>query len=323
MATLVSYLVPPLQQAGLYKGLRALKDTLDRYRTAPDAALLEDIVAQAEKLGLNVDGTQLGGEGTDDSQLAAAGGLPAEQYVAAIGHELLKIEERMIPSGLHVLGKSPAPAELVDFLMLTASFRPAGGRGSPTFPAIVATSLGYDYADLHGRLGSDTAAQEQWRQVELICKEAINRFVAECKVQSIDRPISQGGAQSGITNLHAAAKHADAYLRDHAKLHAGSLDELWAFLGDLLAKLQSPQEVQGLLHGLRGGFIPPSPSNDVVRDPGVLPTGRNVYSLDPYRVPSACGHGARRPPGDRAAGPPGGRAGRAAADGGGGALGQR
>ncbi|MBX0326371.1 magnesium chelatase subunit H [Oscillochloris sp. ZM17-4] len=263
MATLVSYLVPPLQQAGLYKGLRALKDTLDRYRAAPNVELLEDVRTQAEKLGI-----------VPEVQVDTS-----EAYVGAVGHELLKIEERMIPAGLHVLGKSPAPVELVDFLALTASFRPAGKRSPAPFPAIIAASLGYDYVSLRERLSSDTTAQEQWRQVEAIGKEAIRRFVA-------GSPVGAQRAASPRTQ-HAASQQADAYLHESAHIRPGSLDEMWAFLGDLLAKLQSPQEVQGLLHGLRGGFIAPSPSNDVVRDPAVLPTGRNVYSLDPYRVPSS------------------------------------
>ncbi|NTV65435.1 MAG: magnesium chelatase subunit H, partial [Oscillochloris sp.] len=249
-ATLVSYLVPPLQQAGLYKGLRALKDTLDRYRSAPDAELLEDIRVQAEKLGMNA---EISADNPDT-------------YVGKIGHELLKIEERMIPAGLHVLGKSPAAAELVDFLNLTASFRPATRKSTATFPAMVAAGIGYDYAALRERIASDTSAQEQWRQVETICKEAIRLFVDS----------AQGDRQH----------RADLYLRETARIAPGTFHDLWVFLGDLLAKLLAPQEVQGLLHGLRGGFIQPSPSNDVVRDPGVLPTGRNVYSLDPYRVPS-------------------------------------
>ncbi|WP_274542393.1 magnesium chelatase subunit H [Candidatus Oscillochloris fontis] len=249
-ATLVSYLVPPLQQAGLYKGLRTLKDTLDRYRSAPDAELLEDVRTQAEKLGMT----------------AAFTPDRPDAYVGTIGHELLQIEERMIPSGLHVLGKSPVPAELVDFLALTASFRPATRKSPATFPALVAASVGYDYAALRERITSDAAAQEQWRQVETICKEAIRQFVLSAPGDRHHR--------------------ADLYLRETAGVAPGSLNEMWTFLGDLLAKLLAPQEVQGLLHGLRGGFIQPSPSNDVVRDPGVLPTGRNVYSLDPYRVPS-------------------------------------
>ncbi len=270
-ATLVSYLVPPLQQAGLYKGLRALKDTLDRYRATPDPSMLEDIVAQARKLG--IESVELNAEQAADSEPSAnhrtsilSSTSSAERYIATLGHELLKIEERMIPAGLHVLGKSPAPAELVDFLALTASFRPAGRRSAATFPAIVATSLGYDYVNLRDRLSIDTTAQERWRQVEMICKEAIRRFV-------VGTPAER-------------QRSADGYLRETAGLAQGSLGEQWAFLGDILAKLLAPQEVAGLLHGLRGGFIQPSPSNDVVRDPGVLPTGRNVYSLDPYRVPS-------------------------------------
>ncbi|HMP39180.1 MAG TPA: cobaltochelatase subunit CobN, partial [Roseiflexaceae bacterium] len=33
--------------------------------------------------------------------------------------------------------------------------------------------------------------------------------------------------------------------------------------------------------------IPPSPGNDVVRNPAVVPTGRNIHGLDPFRVPTA------------------------------------
>ncbi|CAE7654706.1 bchH, partial [Symbiodinium sp. CCMP2456] len=34
--------------------------------------------------------------------------------------------------------------------------------------------------------------------------------------------------------------------------------------------------------------VPPAPGGDVIRDgASVLPTGRNIHALDPYRVPSA------------------------------------
>ena len=42
-----------------------------------------------------------------------------------------------------------------------------------------------------------------------------------------------------------------------------------------------------LLRGLNGEYIPPAPGGDLLRDgPGVLPTGRNIHALDPYRMPS-------------------------------------
>ena len=50
---------------------------------------------------------------------------------------------------------------------------------------------------------------------------------------------------------------------------------------------QTPDEIANLLRGLNGEYIPPAPGGDLLRDgPGVLPTGRNIHALDPYRMPS-------------------------------------
>ena len=50
---------------------------------------------------------------------------------------------------------------------------------------------------------------------------------------------------------------------------------------------QSTDELTNLLRGLNGEFIPPAPGGDLLRDgAGVLPTGRNIHALDPYRMPS-------------------------------------
>jgi magnesium chelatase subunit H len=54
---------------------------------------------------------------------------------------------------------------------------------------------------------------------------------------------------------------------------------------DLL--LQCTDEMTNLLRGLNGEYISPAPGGDLLRDgPGVLPTGRNIHALDPYRMPS-------------------------------------
>ncbi|HBW57673.1 MAG TPA: protoporphyrin IX magnesium chelatase, partial [Oscillatoriales bacterium UBA8482] len=58
---------------------------------------------------------------------------------------------------------------------------------------------------------------------------------------------------------------------------------------DLL--LQTTDELTNLLKGLNGEYIPPAPGGDLLRDgPGVLPTGRNIHALDPYRMPSAAAY---------------------------------
>jgi magnesium chelatase subunit H len=66
--------------------------------------------------------------------------------------------------------------------------------------------------------------------------------------------------------------------------NAPRLDEALQ-IRELLA--QTTDELTNLLRGLNGEYIPPAPGGDLLRDgPGVLPTGRNIHALDPYRMPS-------------------------------------
>jgi cobaltochelatase CobN len=60
---------------------------------------------------------------------------------------------------------------------------------------------------------------------------------------------------------------------------------------DRAAKLQdgfakTPREIDGLMAALNGRFIPPGPGNSPDRNPAVLPTGRNMYVMNPEEVPS-------------------------------------
>jgi magnesium chelatase subunit H len=57
-------------------------------------------------------------------------------------------------------------------------------------------------------------------------------------------------------------------------------DELERALGE-------DTEIPGILRALDGRYVPPAPGGDLVRTPKVVPTGRNLYGFDPYKVPSA------------------------------------
>ena len=59
---------------------------------------------------------------------------------------------------------------------------------------------------------------------------------------------------------------------------------------------KNTEELTGVIRALGGEYVPPATGGDLLRDgPGVLPTGRNIHSLDPYRMPSpaAADRGAR------------------------------
>ena len=62
------------------------------------------------------------------------------------------------------------------------------------------------------------------------------------------------------------------------------------------AALDSNGEIDALMHALDGGFTPPVPGGDLIRNPDILPTGRNIHAFDPFRMPTehACRDGARQ-----------------------------
>jgi magnesium chelatase subunit H len=110
-ATLVSYLTPPLTQAGLYKGLLDLKASINRWRTGmPEnensrQELIELIRAQALELEL-ITGT--------------ADWSNPEHAIFALGTSVLEVEHTLVPHGLHVAGKPLEPAHRIDMLMAMA-----------------------------------------------------------------------------------------------------------------------------------------------------------------------------------------------------------
>jgi magnesium chelatase subunit H len=64
-------------------------------------------------------------------------------------------------------------------------------------------------------------------------------------------------------------------------------DALLEPLEEVNRLLARDHEIPALLRALDGRFIPPAPGGDLLRTPAVLPTGRNLYGFDPFRVPSA------------------------------------
>ena len=111
-ATLISYMTPPVAEAGLYKGLVELKEMLERYRSLePEAQAERDtlgVMIQAQAATLELASTE------------PAWGADTEARVAALGAAVLELEYTLIPYGLHVVGQAPTQAERVDLLLSCA-----------------------------------------------------------------------------------------------------------------------------------------------------------------------------------------------------------
>ncbi len=65
------------------------------------------------------------------------------------------------------------------------------------------------------------------------------------------------------------------------------LEQIYTELVSANELLANDHELDALMRALDGRFIRPAPGGDLLRNPEVLPTGRNVHGFDPFRLPSS------------------------------------
>ena len=151
-ATLISYLTPPLTQAGLYAGLNDLKVLLDRYRSSPDAAERASLTPMIEDAATAL-------------ELDAAN-------LETLGTQLYELEATLIPEGLHAINENELGGVI---RALDAKFiRPAPGGDLIRNPDVLPTGR-----NIHGfdpfRIPSRFAVQDGAQQA----KALIARHVAD------------------------------------------------------------------------------------------------------------------------------------------------
>ena len=171
----------------------------------------------------------------------------ANAVVERVRQQLLEVEQSFIAVGLHVVGKPPEAGERVETLLAMASV----GRPDVEIPPF----------------GESVRA-------------AARRPMGEAEAEQAVRALVTAVVESG--DVEAAC----AVARDMG-LDAAPLRPTLEGLAKLDRLLAMDGETAGILKALDGGYVPASPAGDLVRSPVVLPTGRNLYGFDPYRVPSA------------------------------------
>lgn len=61
---------------------------------------------------------------------------------------------------------------------------------------------------------------------------------------------------------------------------------MFNFLDVCLEQVVKDNELGALKQALRGEFVEPGPGGDPIRNPLVLPTGKNIHALDPQSIPT-------------------------------------
>ena len=179
-----------------------------------------------------------------------------DHQVSFLAEQLVEIEQRLIPTGLHVFGRAAELKEKADLLRMVASFeRPE--HGARALPALVADALGLD---------PDVLSEEPSNET----KELIDGMVAD----AISRFCEKGAA------------HAAGWLNSKASVKVEDSLQTFKLLEKISEQLDLNHEIESLMRALRGEYIEPGPGADIVQNPFVLPTGRNTHAVNPYSVPS-------------------------------------
>src|SRR5215813_7252479 len=189
-----------------------------------------------------------------------------DRRVLELYEKVLEIEQRLIPTGLHVFGRPSNQSELADLLRMVASFdRPELGIRS--LPDLVTEGLGLpSYSDLLKESAGSEQRLTEREQVEAIVRRAITLFVDE--------------------TTDAATASSIEFLSESAAVPKEESKKVFTLLSDIRMKLESSNELDGLTRALRGEYVEPGPGADIIQNPDILPTGRNTHAVNPYSVPS-------------------------------------
>src|SRR6185503_15935533 len=179
-----------------------------------------------------------------------------DRLVLELYEKIIEIEQRMIPTGMHVFGRASTDTEIGDLLRMVASFeRPE--HGTRALPDLVAEGLGLSS---YTTLLEESAASEQRlsdrERVETIVRESISRFIADDK----------SGTES-----------ASSFLSEQAGVPAEQSQRIFAMLQSIRNQLQTNDEMKGLVRALGGQYVEPGPGADIIQNPNILPTGRNAH----------------------------------------------
>jgi magnesium chelatase subunit H len=189
-----------------------------------------------------------------------------DRRVFKLHEQLLEIEQRLIPTGLHVFGRPSRAGERTDMLKMIASFdRPEAGTRA--LPGLVAESLGISsYPGSQKRSGSAASTEAELRdreRVETILAQAFESFQV-------------GGSEAAVKSLE-----------QNANLNVELSRPVFLLLERISKQLETNSETEALMRALRGEYVAPGPGADIVQNPSILPTGRNTHAINPYAVPSA------------------------------------
>ena len=262
--TIISHNVPPYGRAGLYKQTAELRELLGEYR--------EDPKTNFESLRGPI------------FDLVAAAGLDADcPFIAEDGDSEETTDKKITAESIES-GEISVSAERFEGYAadLTA------------YLGVLENRLFSEGLHVLGEAPSASATAKYLEAYfgETLPPDAINLIASSApgsKVEDVRASLGRSNAPPDASPGEEFMPSITASLAADDSTLALAIE-----IRDLLAR--NSEELAGAIKALGGEYVLPAVGGDLLRDgPGVLPTGRNIHALDPYRMPSpaAADRGAR------------------------------
>lgn len=292
-ASTISYLTPPAENAGLYKGLKELGELVSSYQNLREnsqrgAAIVNSIVSGARTCNLDRDIEDLPTE-TDDAKEFTLD--QRDRVVGNVYRRLMEIESRLLPCGLHTIGIPPSAEEAIATLVNIAGIdRPEDNIKA--LPRTIAESLDRNIEDIYrnanaGKLDDVTLLQKITEATRASVRAMVMRNVdGNGRVTETPALIKQGMGFFNMLSGGSAPKKA-LYDAGFTQVQEDAITPQFDYLEFCLKQIVAENEVGALVSALDGKFIIPGPGGDPIRNPDVLPTGKNMHGLDPQSIPTS------------------------------------
>jgi len=246
-AVLIDHLTPPLVNAELSDELQNLHNDIDHWVAVSEGPLKAKFAASiTEQVKAQRLDVELKLPVADEPTKPLAG-----EQIEKVLEYLHDIHNETTPVNLHVLGEPPRSDLLIPYLVtcLRKQFLESLGEVVEVPP------------------GEALNPCDRLKYLRRVAEEAIGLLIRE-GYSPEEAVIAAAGLPPG-TELPKG-------VQEGCKL-ATRLDDGFQ---------RTHEEVDNLLLALDGRYVPPGPGNSPDRNPGVVPTGRNMFVLNPEEVPS-------------------------------------
>jgi magnesium chelatase subunit H len=291
-ANTISYLTPPAENAGLYKGLKELKELISSYQGLKDSgrgpSIVNSIITTAITCNLDKDIPEI--PTAEDADAKDMDMDTRDMIVGKVYQKLMEIESRLLPCGLHVVGCPPSAEEAVATLVNIAGID-REDEEILALPQILAQSIGRDIETIYR--ANDEGKLEEVQLLQDITEASramVKGFVAKASDPSGRLAAGALGALGGMFGGAAVALPWGDALKGtqfDGKIDIEAGRKLFEYLRFCLEQVVKDNELGALTEALNGEYVLPGPGGDPIRNPKVLPTGKNIHALDPQAIPTS------------------------------------